>query len=174
MRGTQSHRLEPSDPGRFIPAHAGNTSVQIPARFPLSVHPRACGGTRSSTSRAHRTYRFIPAHAGNTSYRSSSRRCTPVHPRACGEHDDTGLRLLPVAGSSPRMRGTQWSSARRLALQRFIPAHAGNTATCRQPWHGSTVHPRACGEHENSPLASTWPLGSSPRMRGTHLRFGST
>ena len=43
MRGTRRPRRAPHHPGRFIPAHAGNSlpSVAVSRRRP--VHPRACG-----------------------------------------------------------------------------------------------------------------------------------
>ena len=72
-------------------------------------------------------------------------------------------------GSSPRVRGTHLQGARHQALERFIPACAGNTLL-RQPVEPPlTVHPRVCGEHlkeYRNPYPST---GSSPRVRGTQL-----
>ncbi len=92
--------------GRFIPAHAGNTSGSRKWCNPPAVHPRACGehnkinsidvhdpgssprmrGTRLFPQGEHSHHRFIPAHAGNTSGSELLCAYCPVHPRACGEH----------------------------------------------------------------------------------------
>ena len=93
--------------------------------------------------------RFIPARAGNTSLSSSS--------------------VLMLDGSSPRVRGTLRQGASHPAGARFIPAHAGNTrstSTCGNR-SGSSVHPRACGEHIRGGTNIGGNYGSSPRMRGT-------
>ena len=49
MRGTPHRRVDHPAGGRFIPAHAGNTSKSFPAIMALTVHPRACGEHTSST-----------------------------------------------------------------------------------------------------------------------------
>ena len=71
--------------------------------------------------------RFIPAGAGNTKGEAVNLPLGTVHPRGCGEH---GMIMGPtalLAGSSPRVRGTQTDIALITALLRFIPAGAGNT-----------------------------------------------
>ena len=72
--------------------------------------------------------RFIPAHAGNTAIARATRRLVAVHPRACGEHRRSCCRVMPISGSSPRMRGTPVVFPADDLVGRFIPAHAGNTA----------------------------------------------
>ena len=42
-RGTRLHRLAPGEPGRFIPARAGNTSGRTRGASSASVHPRSRG-----------------------------------------------------------------------------------------------------------------------------------
>src|SRR5690606_21410436 len=111
---------------RFIPAHAGNTSLKLWEAAAIAVHPRACGehigccfpllavlgssprmrGTRRATCDRTRRCRFIPAHAGNTRMRTAQARRAAVHPRACGEHARRCGRGNVANGSSPRMRGT--------------------------------------------------------------------
>ena len=56
----------------------------------------------------------------------------------------------------------------------IIPAYAGNTVpyAFRPPSLGD--HPRVCGEHDKKEGFTTWHLGSSPRMRGTHRRVLSS
>ena len=167
MRGTQTLSSFFCILYRFIPAHAGNTSTLQPQMASKSVHPRACGehgrgpishrlesgssprmrGTLLGREPADHRDRFIPAHAGNTLTQSLRAALPPVHPRACGEHT---LRFRPApcaGGSSPRMRGTQAANEAELQIDRFIPAHAGNTGQGRAIGGQSTVHPRACGEH---------------------------
>ena len=54
-----------------------------------------------------------------------------------------------------------------VALDRFIPAPAGNSPPTRACWRSLPVHPRACGE-QSTPLLDLWHAhGSSPRLRGT-------
>ena len=92
----------------------------------LAVHPRACGergwivaaviGGGGSSPRVRGTApqwpdgtdrrRFIPARAGNGSPCTSVSFSSPVHPRACGERFGPFPALLPISGSSPRVRGT--------------------------------------------------------------------
>ena len=50
---------------------------------------------------------------------------------------------------------------------RFIPAPAGNTRHRRPLVPSTTVHPRACGEHEARVTLASSARGSSPRLRGT-------
>ena len=56
---------------------------------------------------------------------------------------------------------------------RFIPAHAGNTASRRTRSRMWPVHPRSRGEHERGVLASKCCNGSSPLTRGTRPKGGS-
>ena len=147
MRGTLCAALAARLPGRFIPAHAGNTKVTSRPALSLAVHPRACGehsivvdrngkavgssprmrGTRPIGEHSHFGRRFIPAHAGNTRPTHSHVCPMAVHPRACGEHEAPMTSLFAQSGSSPRMRGTLDRDRCRDAEGRFIPAHAGNT-----------------------------------------------
>ena len=73
------------------------------------------------------------------------------HPRGCGEH-------LYSSSFLPYLKG-------------IIPADAGNTSgRCgRRSWAGD--HPRGCGEHVSFATCDGLCVGSSPRMRGTHLEI---
>ncbi len=175
---------------RFIPAPAGNTSVADRPTASPPVHPRACGehsisfcllidlsgssprlrGTPIGTGRLHEGGRFIPAPAGNTGMGRGGSRGLAVHPRACGEHDQHAGGGEGADGSSPRLRGTRWYSAASDGRYRFIPAPAGNTALIAQGRRVAAVHPRACGEHSFAASSDSPRIGSSPRLRGTHLR----
>ena len=113
--------------------------------------------------------RFIPAGAGNTHRWSSSHKTWSVHPRGCGEHACRSSPSLLAVGSSPRVRGTQNLHIPLYVFRRFIPAGAGNT---HPPWCStvpSPVHPRGCGEHSLATSSSSLRIGSSPRVRGTHI-----
>ncbi len=93
----------------------------------------------------------------------------PVHPRGCGEQTSDGASVTMTAGSSPRVRGTDWKRRCAIRRQRFIPAGAGNRQFFSEMPYQSPVHPRGCGEQKtqrNSPAAAR---GSSPRVRGTGL-----
>ena len=128
VRGTaRVHRGH--DPSlRFIPACAGNRiSSRLASKEP-PVHPRVCGeqgldreerhdsdgssprvrGTDPTTPATQNLARFIPACAGNSPY--NARMLTPptVHPRVCGEQAEPAIPTRADAGSSPRVRGTDW------------------------------------------------------------------
>ena len=116
--------------------------------------------------------RFIPAHAGNSWVTRVLMACPPVHPRARGEQVSLHATLHPVAGSSPRTRGTVHVHAAQHLELRFIPAHAGNRrcrSACRRR---SPVHPRARGEQSWGRLLVGDGGGSSPRTRGTDRPSG--
>ena len=88
------------------------------------------------------------------------------HPRACGANVVIGDGLIPVAGSSPRVRGKPAGHRRTECGSRIIPARAGQTSAshlCR--WAGPD-HPRACGANVNWLVAPSSMYGSSPRVRG--------
>ena len=116
--------------------------MQARIEYPgTSVHPRACGEQA----------RVPHLVEGMTR--------PPVHPRACGELSRSGLRSyerLKGIGSSPRVRGTVFSSDLRHWLAR------------------STVHPRACGGtgSERAYVSVVKNYGSSPRVRGTLSAVG--
>ncbi len=192
MRGTPRLRPACRPSHRFIPAHAGNTGQAKTVLRTYAVHPRACGehandtvyndtdlgssprmrGTHPRNRTGEAQGRFIPAHAGNTSSQFHALRSSAVHPRACGEHPTARSCLSTEAGSSPRMRGTHTARYNRLAQDRFIPAHAGNTPQAARLQAQPPVHPRACGEHIAHQQSYCSKTGSSPRMRGTRLRPG--
>ena len=90
-----------------------------------------------------------------------------VHPRSRGEHGSYLFAALAAFGSSPLTRGTQLAHIALQVIQRFIPAHAGNTGALRMTIPINPVHPRSRGEHLY-PEAIAEPFhGSSPLTRGT-------
>ena len=119
--------------------------------------------------------RFIPAHAGNSALPVCLLAWVAVHPRACGELQYPSVGSTCGNGSSPRMRGTLTHAFGIQPINRFIPAHAGNSRDHIARSGTSAVHPRACGELERGHGEHVQPVGSSPRMRGTRRmgRFDS-
>ena len=133
--------------GRFISAHAENTSSERLSFSVLAVHLRARGehnkfcfgawrafGSSPRTRRTQRYYdsscrkpRFISAHAENT--KRFIAHCSPrsVHLRARGEHLNSAVYVLCICGSSPRTRRTPAQSPSSRWSSRFISAHAENT-----------------------------------------------
>ena len=89
--------------------------------------------------------------------------------------------------SSPRMRGSRTVRLLRRNRQRIIPAHAGLTIGAFSSASGKGIipayagltsaartvrsrpldHPRACGAHFLQLTVLPFPVGSSPRMRGS-------
>ena len=72
-----------------------------------------------------------------------------VHPHACGEHEKAITTVLVTDGSSPRVRGTLLILLMVLLMLRFIPTRAGNTHNPHAYRSPISVHPHACGEHNN-------------------------
>ena len=132
-------------------------------------HPRVCGehwlpscsrlsnwgssprmrGTPKRTPPPPRPPRIIPAYAGNTSHILRWRGA--------------------IMGSSPRMRGTRLKGSYHMPTFGIIPAYAGNTCPKLAASMLHRDHPRVCGEHTASTQVLRRSLGSSPRMRGTHV-----
>ena len=176
---------------RFIPAPAGNADSHSIVDGPSPVHPRACGeripsinqigcddgssprlrGTRGLLRLHLRLRRFIPAPAGNAIARAIASIISAVHPRACGERTMCVPDWKSAHGSSPRLRGTRFSSPLSAFNARFIPAPAGNARWFHRLPVDTAVHPRACGERDESARSMTGRFGSSPRLRGTPLPF---
>ena len=114
--------------------------------------------------------RFIPAGAGNTRLPAGLRHVRPVHPRGCGEYETDAVKFLVHFGSSPRVRGIPSVRPEQHSSTRFIPADAGNTCQMCSSSRRVPVHPRGCGEYGRDALCFCSADGSSPRMRGIHLR----
>ena len=193
VRGTVNVPLGSGGNTRFIPACAGNSRQSSVCTTRRAVHPRVCGeqpgnaaessGELGSSPRVRGTVqqiadppardRFIPACAGNrvTSYNYDLP--APVHPRVCGEQRVRSAQPEPVRGSSPRVRGTGCYIALANVPSRFIPACAGNRMSVLLNSLIRPVHPRVCGEQSRSSNACYACRGSSPRVRGTGVRYAS-
>ena len=126
-RGTQAQEQGQGRHGRFIPAYAGNASLERCHDGPLPVHPRIRGertflkfcrmadggssphtrGTRREPERMEPVGRFIPAYAGNARVRTEPASSSPVHPRIRGERPSVLSAGPSPYGSSPHTRGTR-------------------------------------------------------------------
>ena len=167
MRGSPASRHSPKALGGIIPAHAGLTTQRDLIKARARDHPRACGAHSAladamlwkagssprmrGSPRALEVCRadrgIIPAHAGLTVLVPSATGRSGDHPRACGAHGDLNCGSNAGLGSSPRMRGSQFYTARDIKLQGIIPAHAGLTAPLQRSQAPCRDHPRACGAH---------------------------
>ena len=146
VRGTRRPVLAVLSEARFIPAGAGNAGLLHRRSGSPAVHPRGCGeriqdlfrtgvadgssprvrGTPSAGHLGRFLRRFIPAGAGNAHLPCPPFARWPVHPRGCGERPVATAARSRRRGSSPRVRGTRRTRARRPLGGRFIPAGAGN------------------------------------------------
>ena len=146
VRGTGDAVRDKVLPQRFIPACAGNSRKPLGIDLHESVHPRVCGeqrkvlpsqyvnvgssprvrGTDNFSIRVQCTVRFIPACAGNRRLELRISISCAVHPRVCGEQPPQAACPVTQNGSSPRVRGTAYSSSVGTPRSRFIPACAGN------------------------------------------------
>ena len=148
-RGTPHPDAKCRPPLRFIPAYAGNATTRLPVSRPRSVHPRIRGerqfvmtpvstsigssphtrGTLSSSRQSSHHCRFIPAYAGNAVSARMPFSMPTVHPRIRGERRIPMRNAGHLFGSSPHTRGTQQRDCPCRALDRFIPAYAGNASS---------------------------------------------
>ena len=190
MRGTPYKPINSPTSLGIIPAYAGNTCSSASAVCPSRDHPRVCGehapsvyavGALTGSSPRMRGTRLllqlvclhcgiIPAYAGNTSTQRGTWFLSRDHPRVCGEHRYDQERCPRRSGSSPRMWGTLLVFRRARRRGGIIPAYAGNTLVSRLSIPLLWDHPRVCGEHGRIVRFRSFRQGSSPRMRGTHLR----
>ena len=187
VRGTAHAGGPGHTQGRFIPACAGNRPKWHTCSHPHSVHPRVCGeqlltneeiadiagssprvrGTGHRALHSRHVDRFIPACAGNSIVAPVFATSPAVHPRVCGEQGIRPNRWVRIAGSSPRVRGTESELYHRGLQRRFIPACAGNRTGGEGSISRNTVHPRVCGEQFRRVIVTLLSVGSSPRVRGT-------
>ena len=147
MRGTRAGWRCGMRRRGLIPTYAGNTPV-IHHHVQLNgAHPHVCGehavpsSTRlvvlGSSPRMRGTPgwpfgRFgvsglIPTYAGNTRAHNPHPLHGRAHPHVCGEHSSRASRMLPLPGSSPRMRGTHLDWFKNIIDVGLIPTYAGNT-----------------------------------------------
>ena len=110
--------------------------------------------------------RNIPAYAGKTPWRGVGDPPNQEHPRVCGENRCGSMQLLPLGGTSPRMRGKRESPERNGHQCGNIPAYAGKTGLPPSDPRVHAEHPRVCGENVHWFHGCRLSDGTSPRMRG--------
>ena len=128
-----------------------------------SPHTR---GARSALRSAIEDARIIPAYAGSTGGTAARAAVLEDHPRIRGEHAGLDVNHRSDGGSSPHTRGARRRSSPASAVPRIIPAYAGSTPTRAAGLSIWRDHPRIRGEHQETPGANAWGLGSSPHTRG--------
>ena len=189
VRGNRRHNGGGFKHWRSIPACAGEPWASRRRPPAPGVYPRVCGGTGrrkpvtpvvpglSPRVRGNRWWpipaapdpRSIPACAGEPCPHGGGRFCGQVYPRVCGgtAHRPVGPRFR--RGLSPRVRGNRRRRPPGTALDRSIPACAG------EPFPASTgdatppVYPRVCGGTLPYPGRRVSRPGLSPRVRGNPL-----
>ena len=113
---------------------------------------------------------IIPACAGSTLGMGNWCRFRWDHPRMCGEHKSMAFCVGTLRGSSPHVRGALVWSCPYCGHSGIIPACAGSTRYSTTGKQGRRDHPRMCGEHGGVNNYNNPTLGSSPHVRGAHVR----
>ena len=140
--------------------------ISIIASSAPGLSPLARGTLTAWYAESH-PERFIPAGAGNTEASNIWWTKRTVYPRWRGEHCTRRVLATGHPGLSPLARGTRICQRLCGAVNRFIPAGAGNTtpATCFAS--RSAVYPRWRGEHVIANRGEINRCGLSPLARGT-------
>ena len=154
--------------------------------IPVSVYPRACGGTLSLWSWCSSLRGLsprvrgnlagfqwerirpgsIPARAGEPERRARTSTVSRVYPRACGGTPVPCRSDTNSTGLSPRVRGNRRRAGLATAAMGSIPARAGEPLGNGAMGGVSRVYPRACGGTGGSTRPADWQAGLSPRVRG--------
>ncbi len=113
----------------------------------------------------------IPARAGEPWKRYCKACYHEVYPRACGGTDVEQINDEITRGLSPRVRGNLFGPVTYRAVQRSIPARAGEPPVDCSVERGSWVYPRACGGTAQSSMPTADAGGLSPRVRGNQVTF---
>ena len=117
-------------------------------------HPRVCVHPATAG--------ITPACAGTT------RR---DHPRVCGNHPTASCRVMPFAGSPPRVREPLFNVDNMRSETRITPACAGTTSKLISASLILRDHPRVCGNHGQYRRGLRRQRGSPPRVREPPRHF---
>ena len=135
----------------------------------------------------HGNRRITPACAGNRGGFMSENVAVKDHPRVCGEQPSRESVFFIIAGSPPRVRGTEFAweltfdeegspprvrgtgecTCHRPGRGRITPACAGNRLPAGADEPTPLDHPRVCGEQAPAEGSGNPEGGSPPRVRGT-------
>ena len=148
-----------------IPACAGEPIWAEGGQGKVTVYPRVCGGTYSTTPiydqgkglsprvRGNRIREVtattskgsIPACAGEPPRRRPSAPQDEVYPRVCGGTAINRPLHVDFIGLSPRVRGNPYGVGYDGSSLGSIPACAGEPCTCLRLHGCQRVYPRVCG-----------------------------
>ena len=170
VRGAQNLLPIMQDLDGIIPACAGSTCARLSARLEHGDHPRMCGEHLVAVDLNIDGSGIIPACAGSTTDPSIDSSPNWDHPRMCGEHVGDFLNEFLTSGSSPHVRGAPTKTHGIHQHTGIIPACAGSTAGTLPSRLAARDHPRMCGEHRVRILLVQCIRGSSPHVRGAHVR----
>ena len=190
VRGTERPPGKVQVCDRITPACAGNRMPELSCNTAGKDHPRVCGEQnnhslsglviKGSPPRVRGTVlrallmrigrRITPACAGNRPVSVNVLGVDKDHPRVCGEQQIMCRQKAEVAGSPPRVRGTDVLAIYLAAGHRITPACAGNRSLYGVRPVPDEDHPRVCGEQSRRRVGPTTPKGSPPRVRGTGHR----
>ena len=131
--------------------------------------PRVRGTAFPCRTRTRRT-RITPACAGNSHILVVLVKPEQDHPRVCGEQAAAVHLGHRLAGSPPRVRGTDGRGRGDGDGERITPACAGNSRQSTGAGSRSGDHPRVCGEQAGGGGEHAHSGGSPPRVRGTAAR----
>ena len=132
-----------------------------------SGSPPRVRGTVTLVSHGLAASGITPACAGNSSLMGRRTPAARDHPRVCGEQLTPSGLLSSRLGSPPRVRGTEERRVKPDKEARITPACAGNSGSLDALLHGTTDHPRVCGEQDDQRISCVEARGSPPRVRGT-------
>ncbi len=172
---------------RSIPASAGQPHPCNATRRSSTVYPRECGaaspyplgtlnvpglsprvrGSRANRPRHPSLRRSIPASAGQPGVSRHQPASDRVYPRECGAASVKRISINNPLGLSPRVRGSRLLRDAQVAVQRSIPASAGQPRTSQASLLTGSVYPRECGAARSGRTAWRVKLGLSPRVRGS-------
>ena len=166
VRGEDATTVNTAGQIRITPACAGRRPTSCRTKTSRPDHPRVCGEKCAARPRLQNIVGSPPRVRGEENMRTgyvepdgitpacAGRRVTlsfivrilPDHPRVCGEKDPLVTVPGEDFGSPPRVRGEARGYADRRREKRITPACAGRSPRMRRSPHGSTDHPRVCGE----------------------------
>ena len=171
----------------IIPAGAGLTHSQIHEEGLLWDHPRGCGAHDQSVERGWQGVGSSPRVRGSLAEPTCIKCQSRIIPAGAGLTTQLQVHPHRASGSSPRVRGSLFCPRIAPAIVGIIPAGAGLTShrcpdtddrrdhprgcgahnPLRLLCQHSRDHPRGCGAHIADPVSCAWPVGSSPRVRGS-------
>ena len=110
-------------------------------------------------------FRFTPACAGTTDKPVKAPPLSRVHPRMCGNNQYDATRERINTGSPPHVREQRSTRCDPPDIGGFTPACAGTTRASRCTSQSAWVHPRMCGNNNDTLPCSASSMGSPPHVR---------